>query len=258
MRTLFITLIILTSITTYSQYVVNDAFKKATLYIPNITVSGNIGAAFETVDHYSSFVIDQTTSSKVFTLPTPNDATDGDDVTIRNIGSANFTMYNITLYPDSFELHLSWKNGEWEPVGNYIQCPCCDAILYYDSDTAAYYQGRINKDEYYLTSDSHMEGLGKGIYKQVPENYGWELFTTDSISYGFNSLIVKSKNTTRVGFDAAFLGPCRLEPPAVDLQYYESDLAAKTAGLSVGKSYLLNISNLYGLPKDWIKKITEP
>lgn len=137
-------------------------------------------------------------------------------------------------------------------------CPCCTDILYFDSDTAAYYQGRVNKDEYYLTGADHMEGIGKGIYKQVPENYGWEFWTVDSIAYGFSGLIVKTKGTGRVGFDAAFLGSCRVEPPSVDLQFYESDDEAKLAGLAVGESYILTIDNLYGLPKDWLKKITEP
>lgn len=137
-------------------------------------------------------------------------------------------------------------------------CPCCTDINFFDSDTAAYYQGRINKDEYYLTSASHLEGLGKGIYKQVPENYGWELWTTDSLSYGFGGLIVKSKNTTRVGFDAAFLSPCRVEAPAVDLHYFDSNESAILGGLSVGDSYLLSQDNLRGLPKGFIQKITTP
>jgi len=243
-----------------TQYVVNDAFKKITLALDNISSSGAIGTALETVDHYSSFTINQTSSGKDFTLPTPNDATDGDDVTIRNIGSVSFTMYGITISPDEFELHLTWKNGEWLPVGSYAAaaCPCCDEIFYYDSDTAAYYQGRINKDEYYLSSEGHMEGIGKGIYKQVPENYGYEFFTTDSILLGFGGLIVRSKNTTRVGFDAAFLGPCRVEPPAVDLQYYDSDALAIVGGLSAGETYLLTETNYYGLPKNFLKKIVEP
>jgi hypothetical protein len=142
-------------------------------------------------------------------------------------------------------------------VGSIVEgsdCPCC-ALESFDSDTAAYYQGRVKKDEYYLTSAGHMEGLGYGIYKQVPENYGWKLWTVDSISYGFGGLIVMSKNTTRVGFSATFLPPCRLEAPDVDLLYFESDEAAITGGLSVGNSYLLTQNNLYGLPKNWIKKI---
>jgi len=137
-------------------------------------------------------------------------------------------------------------------------CPCCTDILYFDSDTAAYYQGRVNKDEYYLSSESHMEGIGKGIYKQVPENYGWELFTTDSIYSGFGGLIVRAKNTTRVGFDAAFLGSCRVEPPAVDLQYFDSDALAIVGGLAAGETYLLTETNYYGLPKNFLKKIVEP
>lgn len=262
MKTFLTALIIFISITTYSQYVVNDAFKKSTLALEDFPTTGTIGIAFETVDHYSSFTIDQTTPNITLSLPTPNDATDGDDLTIRNIGSAAFTMYGITVSPNEFELHVAWKNGSWLPVGAYATsetaCPCCTDILYFDSDTAAYYQGRINKDEFYLTGADHMEGLGKGIYKQVPENYGWEFWTVDSISYGFSGLIVKTKGTGRVGFDAAFLGSCRVEPPAVDLQFYESDGEAKLAGLAVGESYLLTVDNLYGLPKDWIKKITEP
>lgn len=263
MRIFLITLLFLITITTYSQYVVNDAFKKSTLALDNYSGSTTIGTAFNTVDHYSSFSINQTTAGVTLTLPTPNDATDGDDVTIRNIGTQDFIMYGITVSPNQFELHLSWKNGSWLPVGAYATsgttCPCCTDILYFDSDTAAYYQGRINKDEYYLTSAGHLEGLGKGIYKQVPENYGWEFWTVDSIQYGFGGLIVKAKNNiTRVGFDAAFLGSCRVEPPAVDLQYYASNEEAIIAGLSIGDSYLLSVNNLRGLPKGFIQKITTP
>lgn len=262
MRTLYLILLLLISVNSYSQYIVNDAFKKSTLALDNFSSNGTIGSAFETVDHYSSFTINQTSSGITLSLPDPNDPTDGDDVTIRNIGSVEFQMYNIYVYPDSFELHLSWKNGAWLPVGSYAtsssSCPCCTNILYFDSDTAAYYQGRINKDEYYLTSASHLEGLGKGIYKQVPENYGWELWTIDSLSYGFGGLIVKSKNTTRVGFDASFLSSCRVEAPAVTLHYYDSNESAISAGLSIGDSYLLSQDNLRGLPKNFIQKITTP
>jgi len=242
-----------------TQYVVNDAFKKITLALDNISSSGAIGTAFETVDHYSSFTINQTSSGKDFTLPTPNDATDGDDVTIRNIGSVSFTMYGVTIPPDEYEIHLTWKNGEWKPVGTYVanaSCPCCDSLLYYANDTTAYYTGRINKDEFYLTSNDNTYGLAWGIYRQVPENYGYEMF--DTIQYGFQGLMVISKNTTRVGFDAAFLAPCRIDPPAVDLPYYESDAAAITAGLNLYDDYQLSISNVYGLPKNFIKKIVEP
>ena len=132
----------------------------------------------------------------------------------------------------------------------------CDPYTYFESDTGAYYRGRITKDEWYISSASHLEGIGAGIYKQVRENYGWEIFTTDSIYYGFNGLVARSRNTTRVGFDAAHLARCRVRPPAVDLQYYENDDAAIAAGLSIEDSYLLPTANFRGLPKDFIQRIT--
>ena len=155
-------------------------------------------------------------------------------------------------------LHISEIRAMFDSLYLTGNCPCCTEILYFDSDTAAYYQGRVNKDEYYLTAASHLEGFGKGFYKQVPENYGWELHVMDSVFYGFNSLVVKSKNTVRVGFDAAFLSSCRVEPPAVDLNYYASDSLAIAAGYVLTESYQLSMGNLYGFPKNFLKKIVEP
>lgn len=132
----------------------------------------------------------------------------------------------------------------------------CDPYTFFESDTGAYYRGRITKDEWYITSASHLEGYGIGTYKQVGENYGWEIFTTDSIYYGFGGLVARSRNTTRVGFDAAHLARCRVRPPAVDMQYYENDDAAISAGLINEDSYLLPINNLMGKPKDFIQRIT--
>lgn len=136
------------------------------------------------------------------------------------------------------------------------ECPCCE-ILYNDSDTAAYYQNRIGKDEYYLSGSDHLEGIPKGIYRIVPENYGWKIFTADSINYGFNGLAVQSKETTRVGFDAAFLPACRLEAPDTDVPYYESETAAIAGGMSATQTFQHTMNNLYGMPKSMLNKIDE-
>ena len=141
------------SIQGHSQFILNDAFKKTTLYIPNITVSGPIGTAYETVDHYSSFVIEQTSTGQTFTVPTPTDTTWGDDVPIRNTGSVPFTMYGINV-SDSFDIHLTWKRGAWLPVGSTggsgaggSDCNCCDSLLFFQNDTNAHNQAWFNKGD---------------------------------------------------------------------------------------------------------------
>lgn len=235
MKKLLYILFLLISQNVFSQYIVNDAFKKITLYIPNISSSGEIGTAFETVDHYSSFAIDQTTPSRVFTLPAPTDTTWGDDVTIRNIGSVSFTMYGITVN-DSFDLHLTWKRGAWLPVGSYggsssasSSCCECDTILFFKNDSIASLAG-INRYGHYLTSAGNSYGMAWGMVKIETEYY---------VSSG------------------VLAAGCISNYPDA-MQYYKSDSEAKTlGGLVVGKYYLLDSDNLYAMSLGTIKRITE-
>lgn len=223
-----------------AQYIVNDAFKKITLEIPDITVSGPIGTAYETVDHYSSFVIYQTTPDLTLTLPTPTDTTWGDDVTIRNIGTEVFYMYDVRVPPDSFDIHLTWKFGEWRPVGGYgtqaaggpggSDC-CCDTILFFKNDTVASVSGGLIQGNYYLTDDSNSYGMAWGMVKSLVES---------------------------VPFTGAPVPACVMNIGTTMLNFYISDSAAKTGGLNVGDYYLLDTGNLYAMASGMIKKITEP
>lgn len=248
-----VAILILITTVCNGQYIVNDAFKKITLYIPNITVSGPIGTAYETVDHYSSFVIDQTTPNKTFTLPTPTDTTWGDDVTIRNVGSVSFIMYGITVN-DSFDLHLTWKRGAWLPVGGSggasgggDPCSCCDSLLFYPNDTAAHNQGWFNKGDYYLLSTDNTYGWAWGVLRQIKQDVGFQINDSDGLVIGID---------TNVGFNGR--DPrCKFNPPVNVLEYYDNDTAAIADGLDPLDYYLLSNSNTYGMQKGTIKQVTE-
>lgn len=242
------------SIQGHSQFILNDAFKKTTLYIPNITVSGPIGTAYETVDHYSSFVIEQTSAGKTFTLPTPTDTTWGDDVTIRNTGSVPFTMYGINV-SDSFDIHLTWKRGAWLPVGSTggsgaggSDCNCCDSLLFFKNDTNAHNQAWFNKGDYYNLSEDNTYGWAWGTLRQIKQDVGFTISETDGIVTGIDVNVGFSGRDPR----------CKFNPPTNVLEYYENDTAAVLDGLAIDDYYLLSNSNTYGMQTGTIKKITEP
>lgn len=242
-----------------AQYIINDAFKKITLEIPDITVSGPIGTAFETVDHFSSFVVVQTTPGITLSLPTPSDTTWGDDVTVRNTGTVTFSMYGINVPPDSFDIHLTWKRGQWLPVGGYgVQgtqggCDCCDSLLFYPNDTAAHNNNWINKGDYYLLSSDNSYGYAWGVIRQIIEDVGFVEQGIGSESGMDGGVLALYEN---VGFSGR--SPrCKFLPPENVLAYYDSDTLAKV-DLSIGEFYLCSNGNVYGMPKGAIKKITEP
>lgn len=264
MKKIFILLIFCSSLN--AQFIVNDAFKKATLLIENRTINGDIGTAFETVDHFSSFSINQTSANKILTLPDPNDLTDGDDVTVRNIGTNYFTMYGIKVYPDSFDLHLTWKDLRWRIVGIATSTnitsggdclACCDSLFYWPNDTAALNQGWVDSSEYYLLSNDNSYGLAWGILKQqkVDSSFNW-VITEKQDNSAFDDYV--QGTNTRVNFKGKGFAECKLKFPKQFLYYFKEDDDAKsTGGLIAGEYYMLTIDNSYGLPKGFIKKITE-
>lgn len=262
MRLFKIIVILFLSYSLSGQYLINDAFKKITLYLEDVPTSGPIGTAFETVDHYSSFVIEQTTPDITLTLPTPTDTTWGDDVTIRNIGTESFTMYGIVVN-DSFDIHLTWKRGAWLPVGGYststgstsTDCGCCDSLAYYDNDTAAHNQGWFIKGDYYLLSNSNNYGLAWGIVKEIKIDVGFYSQDYDN-DFGFPGGVIVGMQE-KAGFTGRGKAPCKFEAPEKTLYYYESDSDANTNGVDSGEYYMLSLTNVYGLPKGFIKRITE-
>ncbi|MBK9258160.1 MAG: hypothetical protein IPM42_22195 [Saprospiraceae bacterium] len=245
------------------QYIVNDALKKITLQIADITVSGPVGTAYETVDHYSSFIIDQNTPDITLSLPAPTDTTWGDDVTVRNTGSTPFWMYGVRVPIDSFEIHLTWKRGAWRLVGGYAvqgatggggdPCNCCDSLLFFPNDTAAHNQGWFNKGDYYLLSADNSYGYAWGIVRKIIQDVGF----------------IEQSNGSPTGLDGGILGidtnvgfkgrspRCKFIPPENVLPYYASDTLAKV-DLDDGDFYMCSVDNVYGMPLGAIKKIVEP
>lgn len=244
------------------QYIVNDAFKKITLYVDNVSSSGNIGTAYETVDHFSSFAINQTTADITLSLPAPTDTTWGDDVTVRNIGTVPFWMYGVRVPIDSFEIHLTWKRGSWRPVGGYAaqgasggsgDCNCCDSLLFFPNDTAAHNQGWFNKGDYYLLSPDNSYGYAWGIVRKIIQDVGF-------IEQGMGSPTGLDGGILGIDTNVGFKGRsprCKFIPPENILPYYPSDTAAKV-DLDDGDFYMCSIDNVYGMPLGAIKKIVEP
>jgi hypothetical protein len=87
---------LLVSQTVFSQFTVNDAFKKVAIPL-TIGVSGSIGTAPNTVDIASVFKITASATGLNFTLPNPSDITDSDIVEIVNVGTNSFTAYGVNL-----------------------------------------------------------------------------------------------------------------------------------------------------------------
>lgn len=252
------------AMTAQAQYVVNDAFKKITLEISNRATSGTIGTAYETVDHYSSFGIYQTTPDITLTLPAPTDTTWGDDVTVRNIGTTPFWMYGVRVPIDSFEIHLTWKRGAWRPVGGYATqgatggggdpCNCCDSLLFFPNDTAAHNQGWFNKDDYYLLGADNSYGWAWGTLKKITEDVGF-FSASEGNEYGAPSGGIVGMQL-KVGFNGR--SPrCKFLPPDNTLAYYASDTAADV-DLALGDYYMCSSANVYGMPVGTIKRITAP
>lgn len=72
------------------------------LALSNFATGGVIGLASATVDIFEGFDISQTTTSQTLTLPTPTTTTNTKIVYVKNVGTASFTMYNVTIQPNTF------------------------------------------------------------------------------------------------------------------------------------------------------------
>ena len=90
------------------------------LAVDDTAVDGNIGTppltAAQSVDVYSSFVLDQVTPDVTATLPDPTNPTPGKVVFVSNDGATPITLYGANIAPE-FGMSLQWDGLEWSPVG---------------------------------------------------------------------------------------------------------------------------------------------
>lgn len=96
---------------------INDNLKQATIEVANLATGGAIGTAATTVDIASSFNITQTTAGQTITIPNPTDTLAGDLVTIRNTGTASFTILAQVLSAGEFAT-FSWSGTTWAYHGD--------------------------------------------------------------------------------------------------------------------------------------------
>lgn len=79
---------------------------------------GDIGTAVATVDTYTNFNINQTTTLQTLTLPSPTatSTTVGKIITVNNVGTANFTIGGITVPAGSYGSAFVWNGTVWNPL----------------------------------------------------------------------------------------------------------------------------------------------
>jgi len=75
---------------------------------------GPIGPAITTVDVKTSFGISQTTVGQVLTLPNPSNPVAGRIVYVFNTGSASFSMYGVTIDPNTSQGYI-FTGTVWTP-----------------------------------------------------------------------------------------------------------------------------------------------
>lgn len=80
--------------------------------IANLPTGGNIGTAVATVDIYEKFDISQTTASQIITLPNPTLATNKKIVYIANSGTVPFTIYGVSLQPNT-QISAIYNGTNW-------------------------------------------------------------------------------------------------------------------------------------------------
>ena len=80
--------------------------------ISNVSGGGNIGTAATTVDKYTIFPVNQTSTGQALTLPTPGDGAIGHVAYIKNAGTASFTMYGVTVAIGGM-VQLTYDGAAW-------------------------------------------------------------------------------------------------------------------------------------------------
>jgi hypothetical protein len=80
----------------------------------NISSSGNLDTAVNSVDRYCSGQLAQTTAGQTITLPSPTDTTAGRIFYLGNNGSATFSFYGKSVTAGSFTM-VMWNGISWCP-----------------------------------------------------------------------------------------------------------------------------------------------
>lgn len=85
--------------------------------ISNLPSGGNIGTAASTVDIYTIFNVNQTSSGQTVTLPNPTNTTAGRMVYVTNVGTTPFTIMGTQLSINSARSAI-WNGTTWVLAGN--------------------------------------------------------------------------------------------------------------------------------------------
>jgi len=141
------------------------------------------------------------------------------------------------------------------PGGGDDCLACCDSLFYFPNDTAALLQGWVDSSEYYLLSTDNTYGWSWGVIKQqmVDSVAHWEI--SSIMDHGVDGYVLGTDY--RVGFKGKGFAECKLKFPTQYMNQYDSDFDAYTAGVDSGGYYRLSLSNVYGNPENFIKKLNE-
>jgi uncharacterized membrane protein (DUF441 family) len=85
--------------------------------ISNLPTGGAIGTATATVDAYTTFNVNQTTTGQTLTLPSPTNTTAGRIAYVNNVGSVEFTMSNEKVQIGKGRQYV-WNGTAWSQVGD--------------------------------------------------------------------------------------------------------------------------------------------
>src|SRR5574343_1543101 len=96
--------------------------------LTDIAAGGSIGSAASTVDLYPFIAVNQTTASKLLTLPTPTNTSIGRSQFIANTGSTLFWMYGRVVHPGSSEEFLYVPSVGWRSMHRSKQVIASSAV----------------------------------------------------------------------------------------------------------------------------------
>jgi hypothetical protein len=106
---------------------IQDNFKKAFVSL-NLSSSGVVGTASNTIDIASSLAISATTTGLIFTLPTPTNTNHNDIVDITNNGVNQFTIYGVDMPANSFAT-FSCVNSVWQKQVSFNSAGNSNAVI---------------------------------------------------------------------------------------------------------------------------------